>query len=352
MRTEFTALFMGFLATSAVAEPRDYQTVTISPWAIATNYKTDKFQSCTMSRSAGELGITFERAQNGLVVRLDSSKWKLNRGKAYPVRLVAGSRSVDAQALAETKSVTIAFEDPRLNSELRRANVLEVRGEGATLRVPLDGSPTAFERLETCFNQSEPAETSPASTQISSNSETQSTSVAVRINIDKTKQKMTVFLDGAEKYDWPVSTGRAGYSTPSGTYTATSMNEVWYSKQWDNAPMPHSIFFRKDGHAIHGSYEVKTLGQPVSHGCVRISPQNAAMLYDLVAKTGLKNTQVVLTGVTPGGESNVASDGYPGWFESEDNYYASRRGYYAPSRRYRYYYAPQRPGFFEQLFGD
>jgi len=142
MRTEFTALFMGFLATSAVAEPRDYQTVTISPWAIATNYKTDKFQSCTMSRSAGELGITFERAQNGLVVRLDSPKWKLNRGKAYPVRLVAGSRSVDAQALAETKSVTIAFEDPRLNSELRLANVLEVRGEGATLHVPLDGSST------------------------------------------------------------------------------------------------------------------------------------------------------------------------------------------------------------------
>ena len=72
---------------------------------------------------------------------------------------------------------------------------------------------------------------------------------------------MTVFLDGVEKYDWPVSTGRAGYSTPSGTYTATSMNEVWYSKQWDNSPMPHSIFFMKDGHAIHGSYGVKTSRQ-------------------------------------------------------------------------------------------
>ena len=112
----------------------------------------------------------------------------------------------------------------------------------------------------------------------------------ILINIDKTKQEMTVFLDGVERYSWPVSTGRAGYSTPSGTFTPTSMNEVWYSKQWDNSPMPDSIFFMKDGHAIHGSYEVKTLGKPVSHGCVRISPQNAAMLYDLVAKTGLKNT--------------------------------------------------------------
>src|SRR5215470_700603 len=153
MRTEFTALFMGFLATSAVAEPRDYQTVTISPWAIATNYKTDKFQSCTMSRSTGELGITFERAQDGLVVLLDSPKWKLNRGKAYPVRLVAGSRSVDAQALAEAKSVTIALEDPRLVSKLRMASVFEVRGDGATLRVPLDGSAAAFDRLETCFGK-------------------------------------------------------------------------------------------------------------------------------------------------------------------------------------------------------
>jgi lipoprotein-anchoring transpeptidase ErfK/SrfK len=94
----------------------------------------------------------------------------------------------------------------------------------------------------------------------------------VLINIDKTKQKMAIFLGGLEKYEWPVSTGRTGYSTPSGTYTATSMNEIWYSKQWDNAPMPHSIFFIKDGHAIHGSYDLKNFGKPVSHGCVRISP--------------------------------------------------------------------------------
>jgi lipoprotein-anchoring transpeptidase ErfK/SrfK len=111
---------------------------------------------------------------------------------------------------------------------------------------------------------------------------------AILINIDKTNQKMMVFLDGVEKYDWPVSTGKAGYSTPSGTYTATSMNEIWYSKQWDNAPMPHSIFFMKDGHAIHGSYEVKNLGTPVSHGCVRISPENAGKLYALVAKSRIR----------------------------------------------------------------
>jgi hypothetical protein len=161
MRKSFALLFVIIFAPSAAAQSRDGQTVSIGPWAIATHYKTDKFENCTMSRSAGELGITFVRTQDGLLVLLDSPKWKLNRGKAYPVRLVAGSRSVNAQAVAEPKSVTIALEDSRLNSNLRLANVFEVRGEGTTLRVPLDRSAAAFERLETCFTKRETAETNP-----------------------------------------------------------------------------------------------------------------------------------------------------------------------------------------------
>jgi lipoprotein-anchoring transpeptidase ErfK/SrfK len=109
----------------------------------------------------------------------------------------------------------------------------------------------------------------------------------ILINIDKSRQEMTVFVDGIEKYTWPVSTGKRGYSTPSGTYTASSMNEIWYSKQWDNAPMPHAIFYMKDGHAIHGTLEERNLGKPASHGCVRISRANAIALYALVKETGL-----------------------------------------------------------------
>jgi lipoprotein-anchoring transpeptidase ErfK/SrfK len=101
---------------------------------------------------------------------------------------------------------------------------------------------------------------------------------SILITIDKSTQKMTVLVDGVQKYDWPVSTGKRGYSTPSGTYTAMSMNEIWYSKEWDNAPMPHAVFFMRDGHAVHGSYDVKHLGKPASHGCVRLAPQNAAIL--------------------------------------------------------------------------
>ena len=122
----------------------------------------------------------------------------------------------------------------------------------------------------------------------------------ILIDIDKAKQEMVVSVDGVERYSWPVSTGRPGYSTPSGTFTPTSMNEIWYSKQWDNAPMPHAIFFTKKGHAIHGSYDIRHLGKPASHGCVRIAPKNAATLYDLVAENGLDHTEVVLAGLAPG----------------------------------------------------
>ena len=128
----------------------------------------------------------------------------------------------------------------------------------------------------------------------------------VIINIDKAAQEMTVFVDGVEKYDWPVSTGRPGYVTPSGSYTPGSMNKIWYSKQWDNAPMPNAIFFTKKGHAIHGTNEVKNLGKPASHGCVRLAPKNAQTLFNLVKETGLENTEVVLTGDTPGGEYKTA----------------------------------------------
>ena len=150
-----------------------------------------------------------------------------------------------------------------------------------------------------------------------------------------------MLVDGVQKFDWPVSTGRRGYSTPSGTYTATSMNEIWHSKEWDNAPMPHAVFFMKDGHAIHGSYEVKHLGKPASHGCVRLSPQNAAILYDLVKKTGLENTQVQLIGETPGGESKVASSG-TGKVRSARSW---------PDTSFAEAGNRKRGGFFKRLFG-
>jgi len=118
----------------------------------------------------------------------------------------------------------------------------------------------------------------------------------ILITVDKSAQRMTVARDGEALYTWPVSTGRSGYATPSGSFTPFRMEADHYSKEWDDAPMPHSIFFTKIGHAIHGSYDTKKLGTPASHGCVRLSPAHAATLFAMVKQDGVTNTKVVLTG--------------------------------------------------------
>jgi hypothetical protein len=119
---------------------------------------------------------------------------------------------------------------------------------------------------------------------------------AVAITIDKDNQQMTVAVDGVERYTWPVSSGVPSHETPNGTFRAFRMEEDHYSKEWDDAPMPHSIFFTKVGHAIHGTDSVRRLGSPASHGCVRLSRENAATLYALVEKEGVLKTTVTLTG--------------------------------------------------------
>ena len=116
------------------------------------------------------------------------------------------------------------------------------------------------------------------------------------ITINKVSQKMTVELDGDTLYKWPVSTGAPGYETPSGTYRPFRLEKEHYSKEWDDAPMPYSIFFTGRGHAVHGSYHVKSLGRRASHGCVRLHPDNAAKLFGLVQKTGTSNTRVIVKG--------------------------------------------------------
>jgi hypothetical protein len=131
----------------------------------------------------------------------------------------------------------------------------------------------------------------------------------IMIIIDKAAQQMTVTVNGEDRYTWPVSTGRDGYDTPSGEFQPFRMERDHFSREWDDAPMPNSIFFTKIGHAIHGSYDVKHLGTPASHGCVRLSPQNAATLFALVKDEGVFNTIVRLKGEIPAANELVAKRG-------------------------------------------
>jgi hypothetical protein len=135
----------------------------------------------------------------------------------------------------------------------------------------------------------------------------------VEITVDKNAQMMTVAVDGVARYHWPVSTGNPSHETPNGTFRTFRMEADHFSKEFDDAPMPHSIFFTKIGHAIHGTESEKWLGTPVSHGCVRLSRANATTLYALVQKEGVLNTTVTLTGSSqialarnPRGRTDVA----------------------------------------------
>ena len=217
----------------------------------------------------------------------------------------------------------------------------------------------------------------------------------VAITVDKDNQQMTVAVDGVTRYHWPVSTGIPYYETPNGSYRTFRMEADHFSKEFDDAPMPHSIFFTKIGHAIHGTDSVSRLGSPASHGCVRLSRANAATLYALVQEQGVLNTTVTLTGSSqvalarnPRGRANTAvarrapieqdqqydnagdpvvitpQAGYPAQVRRDDGYIypadgsstdqrypAPRRAQVYPPQQQQYYYdrgyAPAPQGYYQ-----
>jgi len=127
-------------------------------------------------------------------------------------------------------------------------------------------------------------------------SATAALAMKIDIIVDKVSQHMRVSVDGVQQYDWLVSTGGQTYDTPSGHYHIFRLEKDHFSKEWDDAPMPYSMFFTGIGHAIHGSYHIKALGTRASHGCVRLAPENAAVLFALIEKAGFKNNTVEIKG--------------------------------------------------------
>jgi lipoprotein-anchoring transpeptidase ErfK/SrfK len=109
--------------------------------------------------------------------------------------------------------------------------------------------------------------------------------------IDLSQQRMNVFVGGKRQYSWPVSTARRGYRTPVGSFSPKVLKRMHYSKKYHNSPMPHSVFFL-GGYAIHGTGAIRRLGQPASHGCVRLHPSNARRLFRLIKAYGKGNTRI------------------------------------------------------------
>ena len=137
------------------------------------------------------------------------------------------------------------------------------------------------------------------------------------ILVDKASQRLLVIQNGYMRYIWPVSTGRDETATPNGVYVPQRMERNWFSTAYYNSPMPYSIFFH-NGYAIHGSYAIERLGGPASHGCVRLHPHHAALLFDLVQQEGPDKTTIEVTDEArpaepplPGREIAAGESAYP-----------------------------------------
>lgn len=121
---------------------------------------------------------------------------------------------------------------------------------------------------------------------------------SLSVRIDLTAQRMSLRYGGRDQESWPISSGREGYPTPRGVFRPQWASKMWYSKKYDNAPMPHAVFFT-GGVAVHGTQSVGLLGQPASHGCVRLAPANAARFYTLVHQHGFAATRIEVLGTPP-----------------------------------------------------
>lgn len=131
------------------------------------------------------------------------------------------------------------------------------------------------------------------------------------VSISKSQQRLSVTVDGTEAYRWPVSTGRRGHATPAGSFHPIRLERHWYSHQYGMTPMPWAVFFHR-GYAVHGTTEAYNLGHAASHGCVRLRPDNASILYSLVRQEGTRNTRIVVMNgplpAAPGATTLVEAD--------------------------------------------
>ena len=143
------ATFALFPAFTVAAE--ESKSDTIGPWKIESVFRVDR---CSINRTLkDDIVVTFVRTGEGLSLELQSPNWKLEDGKHYPVKMTLGTLSIDTEVAARANSVSTAIKDEKFAAGLRRASELTVTGAGATIRVPLDKSEVALDRLEKCVEK-------------------------------------------------------------------------------------------------------------------------------------------------------------------------------------------------------
>lgn len=155
--------------------------------------------------------------------------------------------------------------------------------------------------------------------------------ITLKVDVDLGSQRVTVVAGGKTVGSWPISSGRSGYATPTGSFRPHWAAKMWYSRQYEMSPMPHSVFFNR-GIAFHGTSYTGSLGRPASHGCVRLAPGNAATLYRLVHAHGYASTRIVVRGKPKyGGDAIARNESRRGRAYVSD-YYGNYPGAPASSR--------------------
>lgn len=157
------AMIASLLFPAVALGAEESKSENIGPWEIEATFKGDKFDRCSINRTLqDDIKATFVRTGDGLTLELESPNWKLERGKEYPVKMNLGPVSFDADVAAEPNSVSIDVKDKKFSAGLRTASALNVVAAGATIRVPLDSSTVALDRLEKCVEKNNRAvETNP-----------------------------------------------------------------------------------------------------------------------------------------------------------------------------------------------
>src|SRR5262245_51324011 len=153
--------------------------------------------------------------------------------------------------------------------------------------------------------------------------------ITLILKADLGAQRVTAIENGKQTHVWPISSGRPGFATKTGTFRPQWASRMWYSRQYEYAPMPHAVFFNR-GTAFHATSAVGLLGRPASHGCIRLAPGNAALLFKLVHKHGFTQTRVVVHG---GSKGHAVAGATHGRRDAAFAQSAQRRGYRAPARQ-------------------
>lgn len=104
----------------------------------------------------------------------------------------------------------------------------------------------------------------------------------IQVIVSLPDQNLTVYVADKPLVTSRISSGKVGYSTPSGVFSILGKNKFHRSNIYSGAPMPFMQRLTWSGIALHGSNSVPN--RPASHGCVRLPTSFASQLFSFTQR--------------------------------------------------------------------